>query len=81
MAVKCDMSKKSEIDNLISETIKKFGKIDILVNNAGIFPFKPFLEMQEADFAKVIDINLKGYFFALRLRQKKCKKISQMKKV
>jgi len=62
--MKCDMSKKSEIDNLISETVKKFSKIDILVNNAGIFPFKPFLEMQEADFAKVIDINLKGYFWS-----------------
>jgi NAD(P)-dependent dehydrogenase (short-subunit alcohol dehydrogenase family) len=32
------------------------------VNNAGVYPFKPFLEMQEADFMKVIDINLKGYF-------------------
>jgi NAD(P)-dependent dehydrogenase (short-subunit alcohol dehydrogenase family) len=62
ISVKCDTSKKSEIDNLVSETLKQFGKIDILVNNAGIYPFKPFLEMAEADFAKVIDINLKGYF-------------------
>ena len=70
IAVKCDMSKKPEIDNLISEAVKKFGKIDILVNNAGIYPFKPFLEMQEADFAKVIDINLKGYFFAAQAAAK-----------
>jgi NAD(P)-dependent dehydrogenase (short-subunit alcohol dehydrogenase family) len=61
-AVKCDISKKSEVDNLIQQTIKNYGKIDILVNNAGIFPFKPFLEMSEQDFEKVIDINLKGYF-------------------
>jgi len=74
IAVRCDMSKKSEIDNLIAETIKKFGKIDILVNNAGIFPFKPFLEMQEADFAKVIDINLKGYFFAAQVAAKEMQK-------
>lgn len=70
LAVKCDMSKKTEIDNLISETVKKFGKIDILVNNAGIFPFKPFLEMQESDFEKVIDINLKGYFLAAQAASK-----------
>ena len=62
IAVKCDVSKKAEIDNLVAETIKKFNKIDILVNNAGIFPFEPFLEMPEQNFQKVIDINLKGYF-------------------
>ena len=70
LAVKCDMSKKLEIDNLISETIKKYGKLDILVNNAGIFPYKSFLEMQEMDFAKVIEVNLKGYFFAAQAAAK-----------
>lgn len=74
LAVKCDMSKKAEIDNLILETVKKFGRIDVLVNNAGIFPFKPFFEMQEADFAKVIDINLKGYFFAAQAVAKEMQK-------
>ena len=62
MAVKCDVSQKAEIDNLVSEALKKFGKIDILVNNAGIYPFEPFLQMPEKNFQKVIDINLKGYF-------------------
>lgn len=62
LAVKCDVSKKLEIDNLVAETLKKFGKIDILVNNAGIYPFEPFLQMPEENFMKVININLKGYF-------------------
>ena len=62
LVVKCDQSKKAEVDNVVTETLKKFGKIDILVNNAGIFPFEPFLQMSEANFEKVIDINLKGYF-------------------
>ena len=62
LAVKCDVSEKSEIDNLILETLKKFRKIDILVNNAGIYPFESFLEMPEQNFQKVIDVNLKGYF-------------------
>lgn len=62
LVVKCDASKKTEVDSVVDETIKKFGRIDILVNNAGIFPFKPFLEIQEQDFQKVIDVNLKGYF-------------------
>ena len=62
IAVKCDVSKKAEIDNVVAEALKKFGKIDILVNNAGIYPFEPFLQMSEQNFEKVIDINLKGYF-------------------
>jgi len=62
IAVKCDISKKLEVDNLIKETLNKFKKIDILVNNAGIFPFEPFLTMSEQNFEKVIDVNLKGYF-------------------
>ena len=60
--VKCDTSRKADINNVVAESLKKFGKIDILVNNAGIFPFEPFLQMSEANFEKVIDINLKGYF-------------------
>jgi len=63
IAVKCDTSKKVEVDAVVSAALKKFGKIDILVNNAGIFPFEPFLQMPEQNFEKVIDVNLKGYFF------------------
>lgn len=61
-AVKCDVSKKEDVDNLVANTIEKFGQIDILVNNAGIFPFKSFVEMTEADWDKVLDVNLKSIF-------------------
>jgi 3-oxoacyl-[acyl-carrier protein] reductase len=62
LAVKCDVSKLSDAEKMVKETIKKFGRIDILVNNAGIFPFKPFTEMSEADWDKVLNVNLKGTF-------------------
>jgi len=62
IAVKCDMVKKEEIDNLIKKTIEKFGRIDILVNNAGICQFKPFLDLTEEEWDRTLDINLKGYF-------------------
>ncbi len=61
-AVKCDISKKDEVDNMISQTVERFGKVDILVNNAGIADFKEFLSMTEEDWDRTIDINLKGYF-------------------
>lgn len=60
--IKADMSKKSDIDNLINQTIKKFKKIDILVNNAGIFQTSPSETLKEEDWDKTIDVNLKGYF-------------------
>ncbi|MDO8668939.1 MAG: SDR family NAD(P)-dependent oxidoreductase [Candidatus Buchananbacteria bacterium] len=62
LAVKCDVSKKKEVDNLITKTIKEFKRLDILVNNAGIFPFVSFDKMTEADWDKVIDTNLKSVF-------------------
>jgi len=74
IAVKCDQSKKVDVDNVVKETLKKFGKIDILVNNAGIFPFEPFLEMPEENFEKVIDVNLKGYFLMAQACAKEMQK-------
>ena len=62
IAVKCDVTKKEEIEEIVKKTIEKWGKIDILVNNAGICDFKPFLELTEKDWDRTIDINLKGYF-------------------
>lgn len=63
IAVKCDVSNKTDVENLMKEAGKVFKKVDILVNNAGIFPFVPFEKMSEADWDKVFDINLKSIFF------------------
>jgi 3-oxoacyl-[acyl-carrier protein] reductase len=60
--VKCDVSKSKEVENLITQTVAHFGRLDILVNNAGIFPFVPFEKMTEADWEKVISVNLKSVF-------------------
>lgn len=62
MAVKCDISNKKEVEEMVKKTIEKFGRVDILVNNAGIADFRPFLEMTEEDWDRTLDINLKGYF-------------------
>ncbi len=62
LAVKCDVTNKKEVEEMVKQAVEKFGKVDILVNNAGICQFKPFLEMTEEDWARTLDINLKGYF-------------------
>lgn len=62
MIIKCDVSKSSDVENMIEIAIKEFGKIDILVNNAGVTKDGLLMRMKEEDFDKVIDINLKGVF-------------------
>jgi len=62
LAVKCDVAKKEEVDEMVKKTVEKWGKVDILVNNAGIAHFKPFLELTEEEWDRTLDINLKGYF-------------------
>lgn len=62
LAVKCDVTQKSEVEEMVAQTVKEFGKVDILVNNAGVVGFKPFLELTEEEWDRVIDINLKGQF-------------------
>jgi len=62
LAVKSDVSKKQEVEELVRKAVDKWGKIDILINNAGICQFKPFLELTEEEWDRTININLKGYF-------------------
>lgn len=60
----CDTGDKAQVDALIAATLKQFGRIDILVNNAGIAPASDFLDLTEAEFDRVLRVNLKGYFLA-----------------
>ena len=62
IAIKCDVTKKAEVDQMVEAAVKEWGKVDILVNNAGICQFKPFLELTEEEWDRTLDINLKGYF-------------------
>jgi 3-oxoacyl-[acyl-carrier protein] reductase len=62
LAVKCDVTKKDEVENMVKSAVEKWQKVDVLVNNAGIVQFKSFLEMTEADWDRTLDINLKGQF-------------------
>lgn len=78
LVIKCDVSKKEEVDNLIAKTMEAFGGLDILVNNAGIYPFMPFMNMSEADWDKVLDINLKSMFLCSQAAAKQMKPESKI---
>ena len=66
LAVKTDVSKKSEADNLVAVTMKEFGKIDILVNAAAIVRDTMFVDIEEEEWDQVLDINVKGVYLVTR---------------
>jgi len=74
IAVKCDVTKKEEVDEMVRKTVEQFGKLDILVNNAGICQFKPFLELTEEEWDRTLNINLKGYFLCAQAAAKEMAK-------
>jgi 3-oxoacyl-[acyl-carrier protein] reductase len=64
LAVKADMARKNEIENLFAETKKAFGRLDILVNNAGTYEFLPLEVITEEHFHKHFDLNVLGLILA-----------------
>ena len=63
IAVTCDVTKRSDIDALVAKTVGKFGRLDIVINNAGwTHKNQPLLDVDEATFDRVYDINVKSIF-------------------
>jgi glucose 1-dehydrogenase len=64
VVIKADLSVVSEINNLVEQTLKTFGRVDLLVNNAGIEKRKDYWDVTESEYEAVMNVNLKGVFFA-----------------
>jgi len=62
LGFKVDVSKRAQVDEMVAEVKKAWGRIDILVNNAGITADAMLKKMTEEQFDKVININLKGVY-------------------
>ncbi len=62
--VACNVSRKAEVEGAVAAAVNEFGRLDVLVANAGIVHAAEFLDIEEADFDRVIAVNLKGIFLA-----------------
>lgn len=62
LAVKCDVSVKQEVQDMVARTIAEFGRVDILVNNAMYTTVRPFVRLTEEEWDRTLDVNLKGAF-------------------
>ncbi|MEM3754212.1 MAG: glucose 1-dehydrogenase [Candidatus Bathyarchaeia archaeon] len=60
--IKTDVSKALDVEKMVKETIKSYGKLNVLVNNAGIHDFGNVLSMNEDKWDQLMNINLKGVF-------------------
>lgn len=66
LAICCDVSDAAGIAAAMSAIQARFGRLDALVNNAGIAVFKPLLETSDAEWARVLEVNLSGPFICTK---------------
>ena len=67
LTVPGDIGDPAVAQRVMTECITRFGRIDTLVNNAGIYIGKPFTEHTSEDYAAVMDVNMKGFFYITQL--------------
>jgi 2-dehydro-3-deoxy-D-gluconate 5-dehydrogenase len=63
VCLEADMAVRENIDKVVRECVRAYGKVDILVNNAGIIRTAPVLEYSEKDWLKVVEVNLNSVFY------------------
>lgn len=66
LVVKTDVSRKSDAENLVTATLNEFGRIDILVNAAGVVRDVKFIDIEEEEWDRVLDINTKSVYLVTR---------------
>lgn len=70
IGVDADVSKLADLQNLVSAAVSQYGRLDIMVNNAGVETRTSVLETSEAQYDKVLAINLKSAFFGTQIAAK-----------
>lgn len=60
VAVKASVAEQADIDHLVAESVKAYGKVDILVNNAGVYQFAPLEEITAEEFHRQYNTNVLG---------------------
>ena len=70
IGIEADVSKVADLQRLVDTTVKELGRVDIMVNNAGVETRTSVLDTTEAQYEKVLSINLKSAFFGTQIAAK-----------
>jgi glucose 1-dehydrogenase len=70
VGIKADVSRPADLHIMIQKAVDSYGRLDVLINNAGIETRTSLLDTTEADFDKVIAVNLKSAFFGTQIAAK-----------
>ena len=74
LALKCNVTSRAEVEDMVRRAVAEFSRMDILVNNAGIIGFKPFLKLTDEDWENTLNVNLKGQFLCAQAAAKEMAK-------
>jgi len=67
IAIQTDATSKADLEKALQEILSAFGHADILINAAGINSATPFFEIQESEWQRILDVNLKSVFFGCQV--------------
>ena len=71
VALRADVTAPADIARMVDEPYRRWGRLDVLFNNAGVIRVQPMLEVTEADWDRVMDVNLRAVFFVLQAAAKR----------
>jgi meso-butanediol dehydrogenase / (S,S)-butanediol dehydrogenase / diacetyl reductase len=73
VAVHADVTRAVDVARMVDEPYQRFGRLDVLFNNAGVIRVQPLLDVTEAEWDRVLDVNLKAVFFVLQAAARRMK--------
>ena len=66
VAIKADVTRDEDVQGMVEEPYRLWGRLDVLFNNAGVIRLQPMLEVTRAEWDRVMDVNLRAVFFVLQ---------------
>src|SRR5437763_1514887 len=81
IAIPAEVQRRDEVEGMVQQIVEKFGRLDIVVSNAGIEIQRPFLEITDEEWEKVISVNLYGSFLVSQIGAKQMVKQRQGGKI